>query len=129
MGAHDLSFLDRYAVARRRLNATPAIPLAKIIAQYRLVAQFPMEPASDDLTCEQAIERACESHRVHRRDLMSFHKDGWLILARQEAYWLCFHRAMMTKSEIGRRFNGRGHNTVSHGIAKHQARIDRGEVR
>jgi len=62
-------------------------------------------------------------HLVSMMDLLSPRRDREVVRARHEAFWRCKHETTMSLPEIGRRFGGRDHTTVLHGIRKHEERM------
>lgn len=62
------------------------------------------------------------------RDLKARSRLKHLVRARQHVMWQLREDTPMSLPEIGRFFGGLDHTTVLHGVRRHQARIDHGEV-
>lgn len=61
-------------------------------------------------------------------DLESERRDVATVRARHCAMWRVKRETPWSLPSIGRSFGGRDHSSVIHGIRRHQARIDAGEV-
>lgn len=74
------------------------------------------------------IEQVAAKYRIPVSDLTSARRQRTAVRARHEAMWRMRIETSMGYPAIGRRLGGRDHTTVIHGVAKHQQRIDAGEV-
>lgn len=63
-------------------------------------------------------------HGVPMSDMWSSRRNVEAVAARHEAFWRCKNETTMSLPQIGRRFGGRDHTTVLHGIKKHQAKLE-----
>jgi chromosomal replication initiator protein len=61
-------------------------------------------------------------------DLKSERRDALTCRARQHCYWTMRHETTWSLPRIGKMMGGRDHSGVIHGVRRHQARIDAGEV-
>jgi hypothetical protein len=70
----------------------------------------------------EIAEQSAAKHHVTLLDLRSARRDQAVVKARHEAFWRCRNETTLSLPEIGRRFGGRDHTTVLHGIRKHVQR-------
>jgi chromosomal replication initiator protein len=61
-------------------------------------------------------------------DLVSQRRDALTSRARQHCYWTMRHETTWSLPRIGKMFGDRDHTSILHGVRRHQARIDAGEV-
>jgi hypothetical protein len=66
----------------------------------------------------------CEKHGVSMIDLVSARRDKKVAVARHEAFWRCRTETRLSLPQIGKRFGGRDHTTVLHGVNKHKERME-----
>lgn len=69
-----------------------------------------------------------DKHGITVHDLESAIRHQRVCKARFEAMYRCRHETLASLPQIGRAFGNRDHTTVIHGIRRHQARIEAGEV-
>ncbi|GLK78019.1 hypothetical protein GCM10008171_32730 [Methylopila jiangsuensis] len=74
------------------------------------------------------VHAICRRHNLTRAELMSERRFKHITMARQEAYWWLSKLTGWSLPRIGRLMGGFDHTTILHGVRKHQARIDAGEV-
>jgi hypothetical protein len=72
---------------------------------------------------KQIARQVAAKHKVSVKDLVSPRRDRPSVLARHEAFWRCKKETTMSLPLIGRRFGGRDHTTVLHGIKAHARRM------
>ncbi len=65
----------------------------------------------------------CEKYGVRFNEIISPRRDRAICHARHEAFWRCKNETTMSFPAIGRRFGGRDHTTVLHGVKKHEQRM------
>jgi hypothetical protein len=61
-------------------------------------------------------------------DLKSERRDALTCRARQHCYWAMRHETTWSLPRIAKLFGDRDHTSILHGVRRHQARIDAGEV-
>lgn len=74
-------------------------------------------------------EEVCQKHGVSFESIASRTRIKKFVAARYEAFWRIRNEITvagfpMSYPEIGRRFGGRDHTTVIHGVRKHQKVLD-----
>jgi hypothetical protein len=62
-------------------------------------------------------------HGVSFLDLISPRRSQTIVVARHECFWRCRNETTMSLPQIGKRFGGRDHTTVLHGVKKHEQRL------
>ena len=77
---------------------------------------------------KRIMAEAAERYGVTVIDLQSDRRDALSVRARHFCFWTMRHETTWSLPRIGQLFGGRDHTTVLHGIRRHQARIDAGEV-
>ena len=63
----------------------------------------------------------CRHYRISRHDMISGRRTANIVFPRQVAYYLSKKLTLRSLPEIGRRFGGKDHTTVLHGIRKIEA--------
>ncbi len=75
--------------------------------------------ASDrKVTMEEIIKKTCEHYHLRQTDLMSPSRARNIARPRQMAMYLCKKLTTRSLPEIGRKFGGRDHTTILHGVRK-----------
>ncbi len=75
--------------------------------------------ASDrKVTMEEIIKKTCEHYHLRQTDLMSPSRARSISRPRQMAMYLCKKLTTRSLPEIGRKFGGRDHTTILHGVRK-----------
>lgn len=64
-----------------------------------------------------------KKHDVTLSELLSPQRGQRVVIARHECFWRCKKETNLSLPQIGRRFGGRDHTTVLHGIRKHEERM------
>ena len=72
---------------------------------------------------KQIARQVAAKHGVSVTDLLSARRDRPVAVARHEAFYRCRHETTLSLPEIGRRFGGRDHTTVLHGVRMHEQRM------
>jgi chromosomal replication initiation ATPase DnaA len=103
------------------LKYDPPVDLVALLSRFRKVVD-----TRATITVEDIIRDVCERRDVSRDDLLSPRRQTNVVRARQEAMWLVRHKTGLSLPNIARRFGGRDHTTILHGIRTHQARLDAG---
>jgi len=86
-------------------------------------------PVSDDaplvpIAHWRTIAReVAEKHHVLLSDMVSPRRARHIVDARYEAFWRCRNETAMSLPQIGKRFGGRDHTTVLHGVREYERRI------
>lgn len=84
----------------------------------------PAEPP----TLEELLSHVSLKHGITVLDLKSARRTKPICIARHEMFWLARNFTTCSLPQIGRAVGLRDHSTVLHGVRRHQARIDAGEV-
>jgi len=75
--------------------------------------------ASDrKVTMDEIIKKTCEHYHLRQTDLMSPSRARNIARPRQMAMYLCKKLTTRSLPEIGRKFSGRDHTTILHGVRK-----------
>ena len=75
--------------------------------------------ASDrKVTMDEIIKKTCEHYHLRQTDLMSPSRARSIARPRQMAMYLCKKLTTRSLPEIGRKFGGRDHTTILHGVRK-----------
>ncbi len=75
--------------------------------------------ASDrKVTMDEIIKKTCEHYHLRQTDLMSPSRARNVARPRQMAMYLCKKLTTRSLPEIGRKFGGRDHTTILHGVRK-----------
>jgi len=75
--------------------------------------------ASDrKVTMDEIIKKTCEHYHLRQSDLMSPSRARNIARPRQMAMYLCKKLTSRSLPEIGRKFGGRDHTTILHGVRK-----------
>jgi chromosomal replication initiator protein len=61
---------------------------------------------------------ACKYFKIEPIEMYSKRKTGNVVYARQIAFYICKNKTTHSYPEIGRRFGGRDHTTILHGVKK-----------
>jgi chromosomal replication initiation ATPase DnaA len=104
------------------------VPVAEIVAKYR-VAFDSHPPEPKPLTAAEILQQVCTAREVTKIALRSGRRFQQLVHARHEIMWRVHHETSLSYPQIGRLLGGMDHASCIHGVRKHQARIDAGEVR
>jgi len=70
------------------------------------------------VTMDQIIKKTCEHYHLRQTDLMSPSRARNIARPRQMAMYLCKKLTTRSLPEIGRKFGGRDHTTILHGVRK-----------
>lgn len=70
------------------------------------------------ITVEEIQRRVAEHYNIRLSDLIGPRRHRAIARPRQVAMWLCKNMTKRSYPEIGRRFGGRDHTTVLHGVKK-----------
>jgi len=77
------------------------------------------EPKRSDYPSIRDIQNAvCKHFGVTLIDMLSGRRSAWIARPRQVAYFLCKELTLHSLPQIGRRFGGRDHSSVHHGMTK-----------
>ncbi len=70
------------------------------------------------VTMDEIIRKTCEHYHLRQTDLMSPSRARNISRPRQMAMYLCKKLTTRSLPEIGRKFSGRDHTTILHGVRK-----------
>jgi chromosomal replication initiator protein len=70
------------------------------------------------VTMDEIIKKTCDYYKVRPADLMSPNRARNIVRPRQMAMYLCKKYTTRSLPEIGRKFGGRDHTTILHGVRK-----------
>ncbi|MFO7920425.1 MAG: chromosomal replication initiator protein DnaA [Nioella sp.] len=70
------------------------------------------------VTMDEIIKKTCEHYHLRQSDLMSPSRARNIARPRQMAMYLCKKLTSRSLPEIGRKFGGRDHTTILHGVRK-----------
>jgi chromosomal replication initiator protein len=70
------------------------------------------------VTMDEIIRKTCEHYHLRQSDLMSPSRARNIARPRQMAMYLCKKLTTRSLPEIGRKFGGRDHTTILHGVRK-----------
>lgn len=70
------------------------------------------------VTMDEIIKKTCEHYHLRQTDLMSPSRARNIARPRQMAMYLCKKLTTRSLPEIGRKFSGRDHTTILHGVRK-----------
>ncbi len=70
------------------------------------------------VTMDEIIKKTCEHYHLRQTDLMSPSRARNISRPRQMAMYLCKKLTTRSLPEIGRKFGGRDHTTILHGVRK-----------
>jgi len=70
------------------------------------------------VTMDQIIRHICDYYKVRQTDLMSANRSRNIARPRQMGMYLCKRLTTRSLPEIGRKFGGRDHTTILHGVRK-----------
>jgi hypothetical protein len=115
-----------------RVEATPPVPAAQpaIGAARNDVRQTigatesarpepaPKLPRGVGLDANDILRAVCREFDITIVELLSDRRSADVVRPRHIAFVLCKHLTTCSLSEIGRRFGGRDHSTVLHGVRK-----------
>jgi chromosomal replication initiator protein len=77
------------------------------------------EPKRSDYPSIRDIQKeVCKYYDVKLIDMLSGRRSAWIAMPRQVAYFLSKELTLHSLPQIGRRFGGRDHSSVHHGVAK-----------
>ena len=77
-----------------------------------------LRATSRKVTMDEIIKKTCDYYKVRPADLMSPNRARNIVRPRQMAMYLCKKYTTRSLPEIGRRFGGRDHTTILHGVRK-----------
>lgn len=77
------------------------------------------------VTVSAIIDAVCEQFSISRKSLLSSRRTADVVNVRQCAMWLCKEFTMQSLPAIGRKFGGRDHTTVLHGVRKAPSKLAR----
>jgi chromosomal replication initiation ATPase DnaA len=132
---------DFLCIASSGPFAAPKDAIPKVIhidiAFKKLMSRFPVKIRDveyDDappklITIRQIIREVSDIRGVPREGIRSARRNNDLVLARHEVMWRADKETSLTTTQVGLALGNRDHTTVMHGIKRHQARIDAGEVK
>jgi len=75
-------------------------------------------PGHGQPTIRDIQKAVCKHYGVTLAEMLSGRRSAYIAMPRQVAYYLCKHLTLATLPQIGRRFGGRDHSSVHHGVAK-----------
>lgn len=78
-------------------------------------------------TAKQIIQQVASKHKIDPGDMVGPSRTRDLVRARREAYYRIRTETKLSLPQIGRRFGGRDHTTILHGIRAYQE-IELGEI-
>lgn len=95
-------------------------PAVHVTIEYiqKLISNIP--PALN-LTVERIQRFICQEFNISKVDLKSSRRTSNVVLPRQIAFWLCKNLTTRSLPDIGRRFGGKDHTTVLHGVRRIEA--------
>jgi len=70
------------------------------------------------VTMDEIIKKSCEYYKLRQSDMMSPNRTRTIARPRQMAMYLCKKYTTRSLPEIGRKFGGRDHTTILHGVRK-----------
>lgn len=136
--------VQHYSAIKRRLWGVPARPVSRpqkpVGADPPMIArQVYTKPIGPGMglvfimptTLHRARRIMAETAALYGVSviyLKSERRDALTCRARQHCYWTMRHETTWSLPRIARLFGNRDHTTALHGIRRHQARIDAGEV-
>jgi len=106
----DLNLRERKEWARRQIERFKLPEVKKVWFSFD---DQPSEPAVK--TIQQVV---CDYYLVSLRDLLSPRRTDSIVRPRQIAMYLSHEMTTKSYPELGRRFGGRDHTTVLHGVRK-----------
>lgn len=77
-----------------------------------------LRATSRKVTMDEIIKKTCDYYKVRSADLMSPNRARNIVRPRQMAMYLCKKYTTRSLPEIGRKFGGRDHTTILHGVRK-----------
>ena len=77
-----------------------------------------LRATSRKVTMDEIIKKTCDYYKVRPADLMSPNRARNIVRPRQMAMYLCKKYTTRSLPEIGRKFGGRDHTTILHGVRK-----------
>lgn len=120
----DASPQDALRAATKAASAT--VPRAEA---YSIVSRVYAEPSSPRIPARKVIAEIAEQYGLTYADLIGPSRLKRIVRPRHHAYWavrqLCPH---LSYPEIGRRFGGRDHTTILHGVRAHEQRMAEGKA-
>ncbi|MDN5006410.1 helix-turn-helix domain-containing protein, partial [Bradyrhizobium sp. GCM10027634] len=87
-----------------------------------------LAPGKGSRSIRDIQKAVCERYRVTLADMLSPRRSDCIAFPRQVAYYLCKELTLATLPQIGRRFGGRDHSSVHHGVAKIARRLQTDEA-
>ena len=141
VGEYERSLIGRYSASRSRLRSAPIdVQWNAAIADGPLVLGFVRETGTDAgfakreravalalatanvaAKCVEILTEIAAKHGLEPDDILSERRGTPIMLARQEAMYLCAQRTTHTYVAIGRALN-RDHSTVINGVRQHAER-------
>jgi hypothetical protein len=77
-----------------------------------------LAPGQDHLSVRDIQKAVCKYYGVKLEEMLSQRRTADIVLPRQVAMFLCKELTSRSLPELGRRFGGRDHTTVLHGVRK-----------
>jgi len=77
-----------------------------------------LRATSRKVTMDEIIKKTCDYYKVRPADLMSPNRARNIVRPLQMAMYLCKKYTTRSLPEIGRKFGGRDHTTILHGVRK-----------
>ena len=77
-----------------------------------------LRATSRKVTMDEIIKKTCDYYKGRPADLMSPNRARNIVRPRQMAMYLCKKYTTRSLPEIGRKFGGRDHTTILHGVRK-----------
>ncbi|MCV2875839.1 chromosomal replication initiator protein DnaA [Rhodobacteraceae bacterium XHP0102] len=77
-----------------------------------------LRATSRKVTMDEIIKKTCDYYKVRPADLISPNRARNIVRPRQMAMYLCKKYTTRSLPEIGRKFGGRDHTTILHGVRK-----------
>jgi hypothetical protein len=92
----------------------------RLIRRHRIgLLCIASEPKASGLSVDIEIQKAvCKHYDVKLADMLSGRRTANIMLPRQIAYYLCKELTPHSLPQIGRRFGGRDHTSILHGVRK-----------
>lgn len=105
--------IDAWAARQLEINPLPKTPWFSIVQENG-------PPKVGDI-----IRAVCRHFDITRNDILSQRRDRRVVRPRQIGYFLCKKLTQTSLPEIGRRFAGRDHTSILHGIRVIERLVER----
>lgn len=115
---------EEHVARRARMSAKkpPEDPPEPTVKQQEEAAVAPPDDPIELYTNKVRLidiqNLVAEHYGITRHDILSQRRQNKITVPRQVAYWLSKTTALMSYSQIGRRFGPRDHTTIMHGVQK-----------